>query len=58
VVVGYFLLLSFAGLFGVKCYTSRVLMKPLHSKTASKTGSSLWIPAGRGAHRKNAKTTI
>jgi hypothetical protein len=24
-------------------------MKPLHSKTASKAGSSLWIPLGRGA---------
>jgi hypothetical protein len=31
-------------------------MKPLHSKTASKAGSSLWIPLGRGAQLKTAKS--
>jgi hypothetical protein len=39
-----------------ECYTPRVLIRPLHSKTASKAGASLWIPAGRGAQEKTAKT--
>jgi hypothetical protein len=30
-------------------------MNPLHSKTASKAGSSLWSPAGRGALAKMHK---
>jgi hypothetical protein len=29
-------------------YTPRVLIGPLHSKTASKADASLWIPAGCG----------
>jgi hypothetical protein len=32
-----------------------VLIKPLHSKTASKAGASLWIPAGRAAPAKTGK---
>jgi hypothetical protein len=36
-------------------YTPRVLIKPLHSKTASKAGAPLWIPSGRGAPLKNSK---
>jgi hypothetical protein len=30
--------------------------EPLRSKTASKAGASLWIPAGRGARRFLGKT--
>jgi hypothetical protein len=33
-------------------------VKPLHSKTASKAGSSLWIPSGRGQAEKTAKFEI
>jgi hypothetical protein len=32
-----------------------VLIRPLHSKTASKAGASLWIPAGRGVLTKKHK---
>jgi hypothetical protein len=38
-----------------------VLIRPLHSKTASKVGASLWIIAGCGAQRrmgKNYRNTI
>jgi hypothetical protein len=32
-----------------------VLINPLHSKTASKAGASLWIPLGRAAPPINGK---
>jgi hypothetical protein len=41
------MLFCFAGLPEVECYTPRLLISQLHSKTASKAGTSMWIPAVR-----------
>jgi SagB-type dehydrogenase family enzyme len=41
-----------------QCYPPGGLTNPLHSRTASKAGSSLWIPSGRGCRQKKPESEI